>query len=308
MLVHDTHARPASLTRRGAGSGDAGAAAAALVERCGFVRVPAGAVLMGDARGDGYPQERPVHEVHVRAFWAGRHSVTVQEYFAFIEDAGDAFDDRWCDFINPCFIVKHGDRYRMRPGTGRYPMIQVSFVGAVAYCNWLSAQGSRQPVYDLATLEADLAHDGVRLLTEAEWEYACGGPRQQVYGRSDRFDAESVCWREYAGRFAHLAAGPRRMGGFGVDERGPLPVGTLPPNDYGLYEMVGNVNEWCHDRYAPYAPGTAHDPTGASAGSFRVIRGGSFIDGRDKLRKTYRHGLHYQSKCMVDGFRIAMNG
>src|SRR5205814_10221610 len=98
-----------------------------------------------------------------------------------------------------------------------------------------------------------------------------------------------------------------RIGGFGLNDCSPMPVGTFPPNEFGLHEMLSNVNEWCHDCYAPY------ESTGAGTGapfqrtSFRVIRGGSFSDDASKLRKSYRHGIHYKAKCMVDGFRVARN-
>lgn len=278
-----------------------------IVASCNLVQIPGGRFLMGDALGSGYPQERPAHEVSVAPFWAGKYCVTVQEYFAFITDLGDDFQELWCDFINPCFIRKHGDRYRIWEGADNYPMIQVSFVGAIAYCNWLSQQAGLEAIYDLATLNADLTRNGFRLLTEAEWEYACGGPQQWVYGYGNSFNPELVCFKDYAGACAHLRASQQRIGGFGLYDYAPLPVGTLPANAFGLHEMLGNVNEWCHDRYAAYTPDAEHNPQGGTLGSFRVIRGGCFMDGPDKLRKSYRHAIHYQSKCMIDGFRIAKN-
>lgn len=272
-----------------------------------LVKIPAGSFLMGDRFGDGYPQERPAHEVSVDTFWAGKYCVTAGEYFAFVDDLGGDFEELWCDFINPCFILKQGDRYRIWEGAERYPMIQVSFVGAIAYCNWCSQKVGLEPVYNLETLEADCSKNGIRLLTEAEWEYACGGPDQCKYGYSDEFNPELVCYKHYAGEYKALRASYRRIGGFGLQEYAPLPVGTLPPNAFGLHEMLGNVNEWCHDRYAAYSSDAQHNPFGATTGSFRAIRGGCFLDDMDKLRKSYRHAIHYQSKCMIDGFRIAKN-
>lgn len=275
---------------------------------CQLVRVPGGSFLMGDASSHGYSQERPAHPVYVDSFWAGKYCVTVREYFAFVEDMGDDFQELWCDFINPCFILKQGDRYQVWEGAEDYPMIQVSFVGAVAYCNWLSRKMGLEPVYELDSLEADLSKNGVRLLKEAEWEYACGGPDQYEFGYANAFDPERVCYQHYAGEFRERRASHRRIGGFGLTDYAPLPVGTLPPNAFGLCEMLGNVNEWCHDRYAPYGTDAQRNPAGAPTGSFRVIRGGCFLDESDKLRKSYRHAIHHQSKCMIDGFRIGRNG
>ena len=262
---------------------------------------------MGDSTGQGYPQERPAREVSVHAFQAGKYAVTVAEYFRFIADMGAEFDELWCDFINPCFILKQSRKYRIREGCENYPMIQVSYVGAVAYANWLSREQGLERVYKLEGLDSDLSKNGFRLLTEAEWEFACGGPRQLIHGYANHFDPDRVCHRHYSGEYRHLCASNNRLGGFGVPECSPLPVGTLPPNDFGLHEMLGNVNEWCHDRYADYRPGSLTNPSGPAHGSFRAIRGGCFQDQEDKLRKSYRHGIHYQSKCMIDGFRLARN-
>ena len=278
-----------------------------IVSAANLVKVPGGSFLMGDCYGDGFPQERPAHEVSVDGFWAGKFCVTVKEYYAFIEARGDGFQELWCDFINPCFIVKNGDRYQIWEGADDYPMIQVSFVGAIAYCNWLSEEFGLEKVYDLDSLEAGLSKNGVRLLKEAEWEYACGGPRQYKYGYGAEFDPRLVCHRQYDGEFKNRRAACRRVGGFGLHDYSPLPVGTLPPNHFGLHEMLGNVNEWCNDLYGEYGPEAAINPAGAQAGSFRAIRGGSFIHDSDKLRKSYRHAIHFESKCMIDGFRVGKN-
>jgi len=269
----------------------------------GLVRLPAGSFVMGDDHAD--PQERPAHEVYVESFWAAKYCVTAGEYCEFVVAAGDGFDELWCDFINPCFIRKQGRHYRLVEGAENYPMMQVSFTGAAAYCNWLSREHGLKQVYDLGTLNADLSRSGFRLLTEQEWEYACGGPEQHKYGHGPEFRPDLVNYRGYSGAAAHLRAG--RSGGFGPHDSAPLPAGALPPNGFGLYEMLGNVNEWCHDIYGPYSTAATRQKGQEAAGSFRVIRGGSFMDGEDKMRKSYRHAIHYRSKCMVDGFRIARN-
>jgi sulfatase modifying factor 1 len=277
-----------------------------IADLCHLVRIHGGTFLMGD--DDGYSQERPAHEVYVDAFWAGKYCVSVREYLDFIRSPDSNFQELWCDFINPCFILKGVSDYEIWEGAEDFPIIQVSFVGAVAYCNWLSRKFDLAQVYDLESLEADLSQNGFRLLKEAEWEYACGGPKQYKYGYGDNFRSDLCSYKQYAGEFKQRRASQLHIGGFGLYDYSPLPVGTLPPNDYGLHEMIGNVNEWCHDRYGPYDNQVQLNPHGKPTGSFRVIRGGSFIDDVDKLRKTYRHGIHYLSKCTIDGFRVARNG
>jgi formylglycine-generating enzyme len=259
--------------------------------------IPAGTFIIGDAAGTGYPQERPAHEVALSAYWIGKYCVTAAEYLAFINAQGNRFDDLWCDFIDPCFIVRTTRGYRLRPDAGSYPMIQVSFVGAAAYCNWLSERFGLSPVYDLKTLRADVDGDGFRLPTEAEWEWASVAP-------GDDRDTP-LSRRHQQGSAQHLRAGCRRIGGFHARLEGPLPVGALPANGFGLHEMFGNVNQWCHDRYTAFSAERQQNPCGPERGSFRVIRGGCFLDADDKLRPSYRHGIHNDAKCMIDGFRIA---
>jgi formylglycine-generating enzyme len=266
-----------------------------------LVLIPPGALIIGDTTGTGHPQERPAHEVTLSGYWIGKYCVTAAEYLAFINAQGDRFNDLWCDFIDPCFISRTTRGYRLRPDAGPYPMVQVSFVGAAAYCNWLSERCGLPPIYDLKTLKADIDSDGFRLPTEAEWERASIGPGDD--GGTPSIAAPPC--RHHLGSMRHLRAGYRHIGGFHARLEGPLPVGTLPANLFGLHEMFGNVNQWCHDRYAAFSAERQQDPSGPGRGSFRVIRGGCFLDADDKLRPSYRHGIHNDAKCMIDGFRIA---
>src|SRR5690348_6760479 len=80
-----------------------------IAELCRLVRIPGGTFLMGD--DDGFPQERPAHEVQVDSFWAGKYCVTVREYFEFMQSADSNFQELWCDFIDPCFIRKRVSDY-----------------------------------------------------------------------------------------------------------------------------------------------------------------------------------------------------
>lgn len=271
----------------------------------GMVRLPAGEYLMGDGIGGGFPQELPVHRVEVNEFWLGRCCVTAAEYLDFIRDA-EVFEETWVDFIDPCFIVKDGSGYCLATGAGPYPMIQVSFVGATAFCNWKSEKFNLKPVYCCNSLSANLNANGFRLPTEIEWEWAAGGRNRRKHGDSDEFSTDRFSHRNYNGPLQRLRASDLRIGGFGLYPQGPLPVGTLPANDFGLHEMLGNVNEWCHDCYYPYRSDRAATIE-LRPNSFRVLRGGSFLDDQSRLRPSYRHGIHCHSKCMIDGFRIARN-
>ncbi len=276
------------------------------IGRFHLVEIPSATFVMGDQTGKGFKQERPAHEVSVDSFYMGKYCVTVREFFDFIIDMGSRYEESWCDYMNPCFIYLDGDTYTKWPGSDNYPMVNVNAEGAIAYCNWLSEKQGLEQVYDPQTLEPDLTKNGFRLPTEAEWEYACGGPEGYIYAYSNAFDPDLINYKHYNGEFRNLRVSATRVGGFGLFDYSLLPVGTLPPNDFGLYEMLGNINEWCNDRYSFYQD-VKNNTGGQADSSFQVIRGGCFIDDKEKMRKTFRHAIHYQVKCFIQGFRLAKN-
>ncbi len=122
------------------------------------------------------------------------------------------------------------------------------------------------------------------LPTEAQWEYACrAGTDHETYGQP----LQNIAWYE--------------------NDRGPSPVGQKAPNPWGLYDMIGNVSEWCLDYYGPYQQNAAVDPTGAAFGEDRVIRGASFFSGRGKCNASFRdHGAATRGfSSQQTGFRVA---
>nr|WP_128547109.1 SUMF1/EgtB/PvdO family nonheme iron enzyme [Larkinella soli] len=168
------------------------------------------------------------------------------------------------------------------PGTfsgGRKPVETVSWLDAVRFCNRLSEQTGLRPCYSFGSEGADVrfdgAADGYRLPTEAEWEYACkAGTKDSRYGDLDR-----IAW--YKGN----------SGGTTHD------VGLKEPNAWGLYDMLGNVWEWCTDVY---------DET--VYGSYRIFRGGGWCDEERGCLATNRRRSHPSSFKIDDlGFRIARN-
>jgi sulfatase modifying factor 1 len=274
---------------------------------------------MGDADGTGQAHERPVSAVTVSDYYLGKRCVSVQEYYEFMVDPGGGFQEKWCEYIDPTFILKSGDRFEIAPGAEHYPMHEVNYYGAVGYCNWCSRREGFDCIYDLRTLDADCSRNGFRLPTEAEWEYAC------VRAATDQEFEDTVNFVAYNGVHKQLRAGAQNIGGFGcrsvpvnrhaqgspgIDSSryaSPLPVGTLTPNQCGLYEMLGNVNEWCHDRYGSYTTEGKRNPCGPAKGTFRTVRGGHFADTLTNLRRSYRAGVHPEAKCEVLGFRLALS-
>jgi formylglycine-generating enzyme required for sulfatase activity len=154
------------------------------------------------------------------------------------------------------------------------PVEKAQWTDAVRFCNRCSELEGLRPAYNLDTWECDFNADGYRLPTEAEWEYACRAGSSGKYG----IDGPEAELPRYAWFKPHSQGKPR-------------PVGQKQPNGWGLYDMHGNVWQWCNDRYSEtyYAEGPAEDPRGPAAGAMRVLRGGAWDCTAEKLRSAYRH-------------------
>ncbi|MFL6164583.1 MAG: formylglycine-generating enzyme family protein [Jatrophihabitantaceae bacterium] len=251
--------------------------------------------LLSVGSADGTAREQPVHEVEIDAYALADRCVSAADFYAFIRDAPAQIDHSLIDCIDPCFVVHRAGGFELRPGCADFPMIQLSFWAAAGYCNWLSRAEGLRSVYDVGARTADLDNDGYRLPTEAEWEAACqaGQPAVEL---ANTADADHACRAVQAGESA--------AGNFRPGEPGPVRVAALPADAAGLYGMLGNVREWCHDRFGPYRSGRQRNPTGADRGAFRVVRGGSFIDPASTVGPTSRLAAHEDTKCEVYGFRV----
>ncbi len=206
-----------------------------------MVLIPPGKYMRGAPRddGEGYDDERPVHEVVMpRAFYFGVCPVT------------------------------QGEWSKLRAG------------------NQSQFKGERLPVErvsldDISTFLRKSV--GLRLPTEAEWEYACrAGTTDSRYGQID-----AIAWYE------------------GNNLKQTSPVGEKQANSFGLHDMLGNVWEWCSDLYAPYPSTPQVDPQGPKSGQFRVVRCGSWSDNMRSCRASYRYGNAYAFKNPYIGFRVA---
>jgi len=178
------------------------------------------------------------------------------------------------------------------------PVDQVDWYHAVLYCNLRSLKEGLKPCYDTKTLACDFSANGYRLPTEAEWEYACRAGTRDKYS----FGPEAARLKTYAWSKANA-------------DQATHPVGQKAANPWGLYDLHGNVAEWCHDFYSEtyYQRSEAQDPHGPPAGDKCVLRGGSWRSGEDGCRSSARNSEtpRFADACFGSdgcGFRCVRNG
>lgn len=173
------------------------------------------------------------------------------------------------------------------------PVEQVSLSFAILYCNARSQQEGLKPCYDEETGKCDFSANGYRLPTEAEWEYACrAGTKTDYFFGRDESQLKYYAW--YADNSNNKTQ----------------PVGQKKPNQWGLYDMYGNVAEWCNDIYSEsyYKESPEKNPQGPTKGKKYVLRGGSWNSSPESCRSAYRKGEDpgFQDACFARddiGFR-----
>jgi len=269
------------------------------IEGVEFVQVPGGEFKMGDLWGEGYSDERPMHLVRVDDFWMSKYEVTNAQYAKFLNAIGQhsmggkpLIETKSED--SDSHILLKGGRYVVESGYDDHPMIEVSWYGAVAFCNWLSRQAGLEEVYDESTWEADFSKVGYRLPTEAEWEYAArAGGKEIKYPNGNTLTHDDA---NYSG-----------TGGRDVWGR-TSPVGSFPPNELGLYDMAGDVwgggNDWYDSGY--YSRSPVDNPIGPSSGEYKVLRGGSWFNVPWCCRTAYRGGSYPGVSGDLYGFRLVL--
>lgn len=222
-----------------------------------MVVVPVGSFRMGDLNGRGADDERPVHEVRIAySFAVGMYEVTFDQWDACVAGGG-------CNGYRP-----DDDGW----GRGRRPVINVSWLDAKAYVGWLSQQTGEK----------------YRLLSAAEWEYACRAGTTTRYAHGDDITAEQA--------------------NFDGNEGKTTEVGSFPSNPWKLHDMHGNVWEWVEDVWHKDYSGAPDDgsawTTGGDSDS-RVRRGGSWFSVPAGLRSASRYRNSSDFRSGRDGFRVA---
>lgn len=192
------------------------------------------------------------------------------------------------------FTAVMGYNPSLYPGPRR-PVENVSWWEAIRYCNLRSLQEGLSPCYDLNTGECDRTRDGYRLPTAAEWETAAG--------------ALSAPKPEAAASMANLGTRDTKDPALlleAIRAKGTREAGSHAPNEFGLYDMLGNVWEWCQDWFNPAAGNVqpARDPAGPARGLARIIRGGSFISTLSGWGRGYHSSMEPGYKSRFTGFRV----
>jgi formylglycine-generating enzyme required for sulfatase activity/DNA-binding winged helix-turn-helix (wHTH) protein len=265
-----------------------------------MVVLPPGEFMMGSPLDERYRQRiegSPRHVVIARRIAIGRFEITVDQFSAFVTETGMTvgntcrviveFDSSTAVFGRPEASFRH-------PGfdtTGSHPVVCISWHEAEAYAAWLGRRTGKP----------------YRLPTEAEWEYAARADTQTSYSFGD--DETELCTRA---RFADLDS---RFGWRGscrsdTPTYGPIQVGKLSPNPWGIFDMHGNAWEWVEDCWTPNA---SEIPTDGSPFlrpgkcEMGVIRGGSFASGPQRVRSATRFPMAVASHFQNNGFRVALS-
>jgi formylglycine-generating enzyme required for sulfatase activity len=236
---------------------------------------------MGTPDGLGYDGdgEGPVHLVDLSAFAISAHAVTNDD---FPPTRGVASAPWWRQVEGALWSRPEGPQSSIE-GRGDHPVVHVSWNDAAAYCRW----------------------GGVRLPTEAEWEYAArGGLEGRLFPWGDELEPGGVhMMNVFQGDFPGRNAAADGYAG-------TAPVGAFPPNGHGLHNATGNVWEWCADWYSPvtYRSGVRRDPGGPVEGTARVMRGGSYLCHASycsRYRVGARSASTPDSSTGNTGFRVA---
>jgi formylglycine-generating enzyme required for sulfatase activity len=269
----------------------------------GMALIPGGSFTMGNSIGDSDITDATPTNVYVSAFYMDKNLVSYSQWqsvYSWATNNGYSFDD---------------------VGSGKstnHPVQTVDWYDCVKWCNARSQQAELIPIYytdsaftqvytneDVDEIYPNWEANGYRLPTEAEWEKAArGGLSGLRFPWGNTISENEANYYGYTGYSYDL--GPNGLNtafDIGADPD-TSPVGYFAPNNFGLYDMAGNVSAWCWDWYGtPYGQPTASNPTGASTGSDRVLRGGYWLNFADITRCGCRNYNYPESATSYWGFR-----
>ncbi len=259
-----------------------------------FVRIRPGRFLMGSPKGEpGRMHDETLHRVRLtRHFYVQHTEVTVGQFRQFVQATNYVTET---EKSGGCWTAGDGRRWAQKPGTGwqdpgfariedNLPVTCVTWHDATAFARWLSDKEGKT----------------YRLPTEAEWEYAGRA------GVATPF-ASGQCLSTDEANYGGPGNAYRKCSAVFRQKRGrPIKVGGLAPNQWKLYDIHGNVSEWCRDWYGPYPTGNVADPTGPKSGFERVMRGGHWQADAANCRLAGRWRLPPKLASDAVGFRLVM--
>ncbi|MBR3831523.1 MAG: formylglycine-generating enzyme family protein [Muribaculaceae bacterium] len=247
------------------------------LEKDEMVYVKGGTFTMGATSEQGtsepYDDEYPTHQVTLSDFYIGKYEVTQQLWEYVMKYSGTAADGTTMSaYASDVWL---GSNPSSSYGVGDYY--------PAYYVSWEDIVNIFIPRLNKITGKT------FRLPTEAEWEYAArGGNKSKGYKYSGSNTIGDVAW------YTSNSSSKTHQ------------VGTKAPNELGLYDMSGNVYEWCSDRYGSYTSSSQTNPTGPSSGSYRVLRGGSWNGNAQYCRVSYRHFSSPDGRYYGGGFRLVL--
>lgn len=235
------------------------------------VLVEGGTFWMGSPNNEGNSNEHPIHQVTLSNYRMSKYEITNAQYAAFLNARGNQVTNgvRWYQGGSSGEIQVVSGSWKVKQGKENHPVNYVTWYGAKAYAEWV----------------------GGRLPTEAEWEYAARGGKYSLgffYAGSN--NVGDVAWY-----YDNSSVNGTRT---------THPVGQKQPNELGLYDMSGNVWEWCSDWYGAYSSNAQSNPTGPTTGSYRVLRGGSFGHDAYNTRVANRDDYDPSYQNILIGFRV----
>ena len=263
-----------------------------------FVKIPAGEFMMGSPDGEAEREKNETeHRVKLSEFFMARHEVSVAEFSRFIAEKGDSTDatkDGW-SFVykDGKWTQQEGVNWRCDPAGKirplieyHHPVVHVSWNDVNAYCKWLSSKTGKT----------------FQLPTEAEWEYACRAGTITPFATGSNLTTDQA---NYDGNY------PYKGNTRGEFRFTTVPVNYFAPNDWGLYNMHGNVWEWCRDWYgekyyeACMVQGVVENPENTDeSSSYRVLRGGSWLSNAWFCRSAARDYYPPDYRRSYVGFRL----
>ncbi|MBR7188010.1 MAG: SUMF1/EgtB/PvdO family nonheme iron enzyme [Clostridia bacterium] len=254
----------------------------------GFILVEGGVFTMGSPEDENWRiDDETQHEVTLSSFYIDPYETTQAEWEAIMGS-------------NPSTFIGE-----------KLPVENISWLEAIEYANAKSAAAGLTPAYaiDGDSVTWNRAADGYRLPTEAEWECACRAGTATPFNLERSLDADDAnFYSHYPYEIEEnyfddsvLEARPGKYRGETVE------VGSFTPNAWRLYDMHGNVNEWCWDWYGPYDPENTDNPTGVESGTRHVYRGGGWNDFGKNMRSAYRAAGQADLRSYNLGVRLVRN-